>query len=86
METEVTSAKLESTGMCRLNCKFCYNSTMMKNDERQRFITEEDFNLMIDALDKLGSIKEVGMFYMGESLYPPNLAHFYKVLKDLYLF
>ena len=82
METEVTSAKLESTGMCRLNCKFCYNSTMMKNDERQRFITEEDFNLMIDALDKLGSIKEVGMFYMGESLYHPNLAHFYKVLKE----
>ena len=82
IDTKVTTAKLEATGICNMDCIFCFNHVMKQNKQRQRFITDKDFSIMLDALDKLETIKEVGMFYMGESTIHPKLPYFYKVLKN----
>lgn len=86
IDTPVTTAKLEATGICNMDCRFCYNKTMREKKERQRFITKNDFSLMLDALLKLETIKEVGMFYMGESVFHPDLVYFYKTLKEYNFF
>jgi hypothetical protein len=55
---------------------------MLKNGERQKFMSEEDFNIVLNALDDIYTIKEVGLFFMGESGLHPLLDRFYKALKE----
>lgn len=80
--TPYTTAKIELTGVCTLNCAFCYNRCMLETGERQKFMEEEDFNIVLKALEDIHTIKEVGLFYMGESGLHPLLDKFYKALND----
>ena len=82
VNTPMTTARIELTGFCPFNCRFCYNQVMVKNKERQKSMTKEDFQIALDAVDAIGTIKEVGLFYMGESGIHPNLAEYYKQVKD----
>lgn len=75
--------KIELTGNCTLGCSFCFNQIMRKNKLRQKFMTDEDFNLCLLYIDKIPTIKEVGLFYMGESTLHPKLVEYYKRLKEL---
>ena len=82
LDTKVITAKLELTGICPMQCSFCYNKIMKEKNERQRIISDYDFKLMLDAMDELGTIKEVGLFYMGESTIHPKLCDYYRILKN----
>ncbi|WP_312339128.1 radical SAM/SPASM domain-containing protein [Anaerospora hongkongensis] len=80
--TPYTTAKIELTGICTLNCAFCYNKQMAEYGERQKFMNDNDFAIVLYALKMIGTIKEVGLFYMGESGTHPQLAKYYKELKE----
>ena len=82
LNTPCTTAKIELSGICTLDCEFCYNKTMARNNERQQVMPELDFDIVVNALEQIGTIKEVGLFYMGESALHPMLSKFYKILKD----
>lgn len=82
LSTPFTTCKIELTGICTLKCKFCYNSEMAKHDNRQHLLSEEYFDIALDYINNIGTIKEVGLFYMGESGIHPMLPKFYKKLKD----
>lgn len=82
LKDKMTTARIEVTGICNLNCRFCYNKTLREKNSRQKLIDYDDFILAVDELDKLGTIKEVGCFYMGEPGIHPLLKDFYKILKD----
>lgn len=77
-----TTCKIELTGRCTLQCKFCYNQVLRKTNERQTLMTDALFDIILERLKQLGSIKEVGLFYMGESLLHPSLTKYYKRLKE----
>lgn len=82
LEDKMTTARIEVTGSCTLNCKFCYNSTLKKNNIRQKMMNRDAFLKVVNELDNVGTIKEVGCFYMGEPGMHPLLEDFYKILKD----
>lgn len=82
MDTEYLTAKIELTGICTLSCSFCYNSSMKETGERQDFMTDNDFKKALDFLSHYPSIKEVGLFYMGESGLHPKLKEYYQELKN----
>lgn len=83
INTPITTAKIELTGVCTLQCNFCFNSAMRNNNLRQRYMTDEDFNRVLTYLKLYPDLKEVGLFYMGESGLHPKLAEYYKRLKEL---
>lgn len=82
LETPHTTVKIELTGICTLGCKFCYNRQMKLCKERQSFLKEEDFIHILRELKTVPTLKEVGLFYMGESGLHYKLADFYKQLKE----
>lgn len=75
-------AKIELTGRCTLNCSFCEHKEMCRRNERQNFMTEEEFQLAYNYVKSFPSMKEIGLFYMGESGLHPRLAKFYKQVHD----
>ena len=75
-------ARIEITGFCTLNCKYCYSKELKKLNLRQSYMSFENFNKCLSYVKRLNSIKEVGLFYMGESSLHPNLDVYYKMLKD----
>lgn len=76
IETRPVMAKVELTGKCTLNCSFCANSSMREKNMRQKFLNEDDFELILKELKSVPSIKEIGLFYMGESGLHPKLVEF----------
>lgn len=82
LNTSPSLAKIELTGKCTLSCTFCNSANMRKRSERQRLLSIEDFDIILDNLKSISSIREVGLFYMGESGLHPHLALFYKKLKE----
>lgn len=82
LDTPYTTAKIELTGVCTLQCAFCYNKQMRKNNERQKFLSQESFKIILDNLAQIPTLQEVGLFYMGESGLHPDLATFYRMLKE----
>ena len=82
LDTPVTIAKLELTGICNLNCSFCYNSKLRKNHIRQKLVTDNDVYKFLDAIKTFPSIKEVGLYGLGESTLHPSLDKYYKLIKD----
>lgn len=82
LNTSPTLAKIELTGKCTLSCRFCNNVNMRKYNQRQKLLSTEDFELVLENLKSITSIKEVGLFYMGESGLHPLLKEFYKKLKE----
>lgn len=77
------AAKIEISGICTLNCKFCYNALMKKKHERQRMMTLDDFNLVLRFLKTIPTMQQVGLFYLGESALNKNMPQFFKLLKDV---
>ena len=83
LNTKITTAKIEITGVCTFKCHFCYQNIMIAKNERQKFMTDTEFNQVLEYLKLYPDLKEVGLFYMGESGLHPNLAQYYKQLKKL---
>lgn len=55
---------------------------MKMTGERQRVMSYTEFIEVLRFLKKVGSIREIGLFYMGESALNKNLAKFYKYAKE----
>lgn len=83
LDTKITTAKIEITGVCTFKCHFCYQKEMIAKNERQTFMSDTDFNKVLEYLKLYPDLKEVGLFYMGESGLHPKLADYYKQLKEL---
>ena len=83
LDTKITTAKIEITGVCTFKCHFCYQKEMIVKNERQTFMSDTDFNQVLEYLKLYPDLKEVGLFYMGESGLHPKLADYYKQLKEL---
>jgi len=81
LDTKITTAKIEITGVCTFKCHFCYQKEMIAKNERQTFMPDKDFNQVLEYLKLYPDLKEVGLFYMGESGLHPKLADYYKQLK-----
>ena len=77
-----TSAKVEICGKCTLACEFCYQKIMKRNNERQKAMSIQQFIEVIKFLKQIGSVKELGLFYMGESALNKDLAAFCKLAKE----
>lgn len=82
IETKPTIARIELTGKCTLECSFCVNKDLKKDNLRQNYLTDEDFDLIIDSLLDAKTITDVGMHYVGESGLHPRIAHYCKKLKE----
>lgn len=82
VRTQPTMAKIELTGICTLNCHFCNMKEMRRKHERQKMMSDEDLKLALDYLGTFPEMKEVGLFYMGESSLHPKLADYYRELKE----
>ena len=54
-----TTVKIELTGVCTLNCGFCFNQIMKKEGLRQSMMSDEMFDKILKSMKKIGSIKEV---------------------------
>ena len=83
INTPYTAAKIEVSGICTLQCNFCYNKIMRQNNIRQKIMAPKDFQFVLDSLRQIETIKEVGLFYMGESALCFYLKKYYQKLKDL---
>lgn len=81
-DNQPTSVKLELTGICSLQCRFCYNSTMKKHGIRQKIMSLETFKNVFHEITLVNSINEIGLFYMGESGLVKNLYSYFKEIKD----
>lgn len=55
---------------------------MKENCQRQRFLSTEEFQLAYDYVKGFPQMKEIGLFYMGESGLHPYLAWFYQKVKQ----
>ena len=78
-----TTAKIELCGMCTLNCRFCVHKEMKAKGIRQKMMTMDDLKLVLKWLKKYRpDVKEVGLFYMGESGMNPILPEAYALLKE----
>lgn len=81
LDTPPTTVKIELTGRCTLDCVFCNHHSMKEKNIRQKLLSLEDFNVILQQLLTISSVREVGLFYMGESAIHPLLKDFYKELK-----
>lgn len=81
-DTKPISVKLELTGICPLQCKFCYNSEMRKSGIRQKIMSLETFKKVFHEINSINSINEIGLFYMGESGLVKDLYIYFKEIKD----
>lgn len=81
LDTPPTTVKIELTGRCTLDCVFCNHHSMKEKNIRQKLLSLEDFNIILQQLLTISSVREVGLFYMGESAIHPLLKDFYKELK-----
>lgn len=83
LDTLPTMAKIEVTGLCTLNCSFCYHKELKKQKKRQKLMTVKQFKDCISFLkNNFPSVKEVGLFLMGESALHPKLNYFFRYLKE----
>lgn len=78
-----TSAKIEICGKCTLSCKFCYQNKMKSLDIRQKIMSNSMFDKILAFIQTIPTLKEVGLFYMGESGLDIDLARKYKIVKSL---
>jgi MoaA/NifB/PqqE/SkfB family radical SAM enzyme len=76
------AAKIEICGKCTLDCKFCFNHIMKTIGERQKIMDFHDFLVVLNFLKTIPTMREVGLFYMGESSLNPDMPRYYKLLKE----
>lgn len=83
MNTQYTTCKIEVCGVCNMKCKFCYEKELARSKTRQKKMNIEDLKLVLDILkEKVPTIKEVGLFYMGEPGLNNYLDRMYKLCKE----
>ena len=82
MNTDINIAELELTGACELNCRFCYNRILKQKGIRQNYVDEDGVKIFLSTIKKMPSIKEVGLYGLGESTLHPHLAKYYKMMKE----
>lgn len=82
IDTPLSMARIELTGCCTLNCKFCAHNAMRENGIRQTFMKDDDFDFVISKIEEIPTIKEIGLFYMGESGLHNKLDEYYKKVHD----
>ena len=84
-DDDVVLAKIEVSSICKFNCSFCSRQYIRSNDP-DRLDKNMDLDTLKDIITTLKSryknLKEIGLFYMGESGFNPNLKEMYKYLKD----
>ena len=76
------TAKIELTGRCNFDCLYCNHHDMAQRNERQRIMSADDFDTVINYINGFDTLKEVGLFYMGEAGLVNNLDSYYKKIKD----
>ena len=81
LDTPPSTVKIELTGRCTLDCVFCNHHSMKEKNIRQKLLSRENFNIILQQILTISSVQEVGLFYMGESAIHPLLKDFYKELK-----
>ena len=52
LNTKYTTCKIEISGMCNLNCSFCYEKELKKYGKRQRYMLPDDLKLILDVLEE----------------------------------
>lgn len=83
LETPYTTCKIEVCGKCNMKCSFCYENILANNKIRQKLMSIKDFKLVLKILkEKVPTLKEIGLFYMGEAGLHPDLPKLYKLCKD----
>ena len=84
-DDDVVLAKIEVSSICKFNCLFCSRQYIRSNDP-DRLDKNMDLDRLKSIITTLKSryknLKEIGLFYMGESGFNPNLKEMYKYLKD----
>ena len=73
------SVKIELTARCDLKCFFCASSHKLRSKGDMDFVLLER---ILRELKEVG-VKEIGMFYLGESLLYPRLSDAIKLAKDI---
>jgi len=73
------SVKIELTGRCNLKCEFCAHKDGLRDVSDIKW---EFFTRIVEELHSIG-VKELGMFYLGESLLYKKLPEAIKYAKDL---
>lgn len=84
-DDDVVLAKIEVSSYCNLNCKFCSKSYIGEHDVYRinRTMGLYQFKEIISVLkSRYKNLKEIGLFYIGEPGYNPNLKEMYSYLKD----
>lgn len=73
------SVKIELTARCDLQCFFCASSYKLREKG------DMDFAFLERILPEMkeAGVKEIGMFYLGESLLYPRIADAIKLAKDV---
>lgn len=74
------TAKIQLCGMCTLNCKFCENQLFKKQNIRQQKLSDQKFNVILKNLKTIPSLKEIGLFYMGQSGLHEKITDYYKII------
>lgn len=72
------SVKIELSAKCNYRCTFCATSKRLRDQGHM------DFDLYCDLVDQMvdAGVKELGMFYLGESFLYPKLPEAIKYAKD----
>lgn len=80
-DDDVITAKIEVSSTCNFRCTFCCYSKM--DLDREKLMNVNDFkNVVNQLLKKYKNLKEIGLFYIGEPGFNPNLKEMYKYLKQ----
>ena len=72
------AVKIEVASVCNQRCKFCN----VGNGNSGKFMSLEQFKLIAGKCKEAG-IKEIGLFYLGESTLHPDLSDMIKYCKDI---
>lgn len=72
------SAKIELTRLCNYQCNFCANSSLAAKET----MDIDTYRKIIEKLHAAG-VKELGVFYYGESMMVPWLPKAIKMAKDV---
>jgi len=74
-----TSVKIELTGRCNFRCSFCARSDLLRKQEDMNW---QMYVRLVNEMRDAG-VKELGMFYLGESMMYPKLADAIRLAKDI---
>ena len=81
MDTKPVTCKIEVSGTCNLDCRFCNHSNLK---DRFKLMSLKDFEEVINFVHKnYPSITDIGLFLMGEPGLNRELPEMYKMVKNI---